>query len=205
MVPADLKLDREFDAVVIGGSAGAIDALAELLPALPKSERTAVIVVVHLPANQKSLMVEIFKPRCTPVVREAEDKSPVELGTIWFAPPDYHLLIESDRTFALSIDAHVCFSRPAIDVLFESAAAVYGERLLGIVLTGASRDGAHGAKAIRERGGTVIVQDPEEAATGIMPKAAIEEANPQWVTSLAGITRALADSLSKKRESREQG
>lgn len=197
MVSADVTLDRRFDAVVIGGSAGAVDALATLLPELPKADDIAIIVVIHLPPNQRSLLVKVFAPRCAYAVREAEDKLPIAPGTIWFAPPDYHLLIENDRTFALSIDQHVCFSRPAIDVLFESAADVYRDRLLGIILTGASRDGAQGAKTLREKGGVLIVQDPLEATADVMPAAAIEDAHPEWVAPLAGIKRALSNFLAR--------
>lgn len=168
------------DAVVIGGSAGAVDALGELLPGLPENYQLPVIVVVHLPARRTSLLPALFAQRCVLPVREPEDKEPIGPG-IWFAPPDYHLLIEADHRFALSIDQPVRFSRPSIDVLFESAAPVYRSHLLGIVLTGANDDGAAGASAIRKFGGIVAVQDPDVALASEMPRAAIAQASPQCI------------------------
>jgi two-component system chemotaxis response regulator CheB len=168
------------DAVVVGGSAGAVDMLGTLLPELPADFRLPIIVVVHLPARRTSLLPPLFAQRCALPVREPEDKQPIEPG-IWFAPPDYHLLIEADHCFALSIDQPVRFSRPSIDVLFESAARAYGSRLLGIVLTGANDDGAAGARAIRRLGGVLAVQSPETAVASEMPRAAIEQSTPQFV------------------------
>jgi two-component system chemotaxis response regulator CheB len=177
------------DAVVVGGSAGAVDVLGVLLPELPADFALPVIVVVHLPARRTSLLPPLFAQRCQLPVREPEDKQPIEPG-IWFAPPDYHLLVEADRTFALSIDQPVRFSRPSIDVLFESAAHAYLARLLGVVLTGANDDGAAGARAIRKLGGALAVQSPETALASEMPRAAIEQSSPQWVGTvqeLAGV------------------
>ncbi len=168
------------DAVVIGGSAGAVDVLGALLPDLPADFALPVIVVVHLPPRRTSLLPPLFAARCALPVREPQDKQPVEAG-VWFAPPDYHLLVESDHTFSLSIDQPVRFSRPSIDVLFESAARAYGSRLLGAVLTGANDDGAEGAQVIRKLGGVVAVQTPETAVASEMPRAAIDRASPQWV------------------------
>jgi two-component system chemotaxis response regulator CheB len=177
------------DAVVVGGSAGAVDVLGALLPALPADFSLPIIVVVHLPARRASLLPPLFAARCALPVREPEDKQPIEPG-IWFAPPDYHLLIESDHSFALSIDQPVRFSRPSIDVLFESAAHAYSARLLGVVLTGANDDGAAGAREIRKRGGVLAVQSPETAIASEMPRAAIERSAPQYVGTvqeLAGV------------------
>ena len=128
-------------------------------------------------------------------VQEPHDKELVRPGTIWFAPADYHLLVEADRTFAFCSDAPVHHSRPAIDVLFESAADVYGDTLVAVVLTGASRDGAAGAAAVRHHGGLVAVQDPATADSALMPTASIEQANPHCVGSLhdiAGFVRKAA-------------
>lgn len=167
-------------AVVVGGSAGAVDVLATLLPRLPGSFALPVIVVVHVPPRRASLLPQLFAARCELPVREPEDKQRIAPG-VWFAPPDYHLLLESDHTFALSIDEPVKFSRPSIDVLFESAARAYGTQLLGVVLTGANDDGAAGALAIRRLGGVLAVQDPGTAAAPEMPSAALKIADPQWV------------------------
>ena len=177
-------LSRRVDAIVIGASAGGIEALGRLLPALPADLGVPVVIVVHLPPQRPSLLVAIFAPRCALPIREPQDKEPLAPGHIYFAPPDYHLLIERDRTFALSVEEPVHFSRPSIDVLLESAAEVYGARLLAIVLTGASRDGAHGAERVRRAGGLVAVQDPNSAEAQVMPLAAIERARPQLIGRL---------------------
>ncbi|MEO8797765.1 MAG: chemotaxis protein CheB [Polyangiaceae bacterium] len=183
-------------AVVIGVSAGAIGALSALLPAISPPCAIPVIVVVHVPAGKPSLLVELFASRCLVPVREPLDKQAIE-PAIWFAPPDYHLLIDADGTFSLTVDEPVNFSRPAIDVLFETAAEAYGKDLVGIVLTGASEDGARGARAIREAGGFVMVQDPSTAEMATMPQAAITFAKPQLIGSLNDLAGALAVLTSK--------
>lgn len=184
-------MDRKgrIDAVVIGASAGAVEALGVLLPALPESLAIPVVVVVHLPPSRPSLMAELFAPRCKLRVREAEDKQDVEAGTIWFAPPNYHLLIEQERSFALSVDEPVNFSRPSIDVLFESASEVYRERLLALVLTGANHDGARGAELVRRGGGLLGVQDPSTATAPTMPALSLERTQPDIVGDLLELAR----------------
>jgi two-component system chemotaxis response regulator CheB len=178
-------------ALVIGASAGAVEALSLLLPVVPKDARVPVVVVVHLPPNRPSLLTEVFTPRCRALVREPEDKQPVAAGTIWFAPSNYHLLIERDRTFSMSVDEPVRFSRPSIDVLFESAAEAFGRSLCVFVLTGANEDGSRGARAIREAGGLVVVQDPRTAEAREMPTAAIALARPQLVAALPELAQLL--------------
>ena len=179
------------EAILVGGSLGAIDALALLLPRVNPGTSAAVVVVVHLPAGRPSLLAELFGPKAAVPVREVEDKQPVAPGVIWFAPPDYHLSIELERTFSLSVEPPVRHSRPSIDVLFESAAEVYRERLVAIVLTGANDDGAAGARAVREAGGFVIVQSPLDAVADRMPLAAIDTSAPQVVAPLARIAESL--------------
>ena len=132
----------EAEAVVIGASAGALEALSVILPSLQKGFRLPVMVVVHVPPDKRSVLVELFQAKCRLPVREAEDKEPISGGTIYFAPADYHLLVELDKSLSLSSDEPVLFSRPSIDVLFESAADAYGSALIAIVLTGANQDGA---------------------------------------------------------------
>ena len=179
------------EALVMGASAGATRALGELLPPIPAGARIPVVVVVHLPANRQSLLPELFAPRCAARVCEPEDKQPAEAGTIWFAPSNYHLLLEAERTFSLSVDEPVNFSRPSIDVLFESAAEAFGSKLCAVVLTGANDDGALGAAEVRRRGGLVIVQDPLTAEAKQMPSAAISRANPQIIASLSEIAQLI--------------
>ena len=181
-------------AIVIGASAGGVEALSVVLPALPAGSAVPVFVVLHQPRQRQSLVVDIFGPRCAVEVREAEDKDPVVPGTIYFAPPDYHLLVDrSDRgiQLALSTDAPVLFSRPSVDVLFESAADVYGPRLLGVVLTGASRDGAAGLAAIEKAGGRAVIQDPATAQVPLMPQASVAACPGAEVKTLSGIADLL--------------
>jgi two-component system, chemotaxis family, protein-glutamate methylesterase/glutaminase len=160
-------------AIVIGASAGALEALSSLLPGLPADYRLPILVVVHLPPDKTSLLAELLRVRCAIRVREAEDKEPIEPGVAYFAPPDYHLLVEQDKRLSLSDDEPVLFSRPSIDVLFESAADAYGDGLIGVVLTGANSDGANGLKAVVEAGGVAVVQSPGSAYAVAMPEAAI--------------------------------
>ena len=187
-----VSLPKRIEAVAVGASAGAVGALGQLLPFLPATTPWPIFVVVHVPANQPSLLAELFRRSCSIPVGEACDKQRALPG-IWFAPPDYHLLVESDHTFSLSVDAAVNHSRPSLDVLFESAADVYGAALVSVVLTGANEDGARGARAIRDSGGFVIVQEPGTAEAPRMPQAAIERAAPQCIASLQDIGRALRD------------
>jgi two-component system chemotaxis response regulator CheB len=163
---------RSVDAVVIGGSAGAVEALSALLRGLPDRCGLAVIVVVHLPVDAPSLLPQVLAPHCRLEVREALDKDPVEPSAVWCAPAGYHLYVEAERTFALSVDEPVLFSRPSIDVLFTSAADAYRDRVAGVVLTGANADGAEGLAAIARAGGLVAVQEPRTALVPTMPAAA---------------------------------
>jgi two-component system chemotaxis response regulator CheB len=179
------------EAVVIGTSAGGVDALSVLLPALPAGLRAALFVVIHLPRQRPSHLVEIFQPKCALSVREAQDKERIEPGTVYFAPPDYHLLVDRGPAISLSVDDLVNFSRPSVDVLFESAADVYGARLLGIILTGAGQDGAAGLQAIRRAGGKTIVQEPATAQVPVMAEAALKQGPADFVLSLEEIAARL--------------
>ena len=182
-----------YDAIVVGGSSGGIDALLYMLPALPATLRAAVLVVMHLPRDRPSLLAEIFRHRCGLPLKEAHDKDAIAPGTVYFAPPDYHLLVDAGPRLALSVDAPVHFSRPSIDVLFESAADQYGERLLGILLSGANEDGARGLQAIAAAGGLVVVQDPASASMPAMPQAALARVAADHVLPPAGIADLLVD------------
>ncbi|MCW5627052.1 MAG: chemotaxis protein CheB [Burkholderiales bacterium] len=187
-----VPLAQRIDAVVVGASAGGVEALLLLLAALPSTLRATVLIVQHLPRERSSLLVDIFQPRCARPVWEAEDKAPAQAGAVYVAPPDYHLLVEEGRTLALSVDELVHFSRPSIDVLFESAADIYRERLMGIVLTGANRDGAEGLDAVRRAGGITVVQQPESAVAATMPMAALELGPADFVLDLPAIAALLA-------------
>lgn len=159
-------------AVVIGASAGAVQALLALLPALPASFPLPVLVVVHVPPDRENMLVSLLQTKCRLTVKEAEDKEPIAPGVVYFAPSDYHLLVEPGASLALSADEAVNYSRPSIDVLFESAADAYGPDLVGVILSGANHDGAAGLKAVGEAGGVTIIQDPAEAMASAMPQAA---------------------------------
>jgi two-component system, chemotaxis family, protein-glutamate methylesterase/glutaminase len=190
MVPAAVKRHGAIEAVVIGGSAGSIAVLGEILPGLPASF-PSVLVVVHVPPFPPSHLSNIFGPRCAMRVREADAFEPIEAGTVYFAPADYHLLVEPDRRCALSIEPPVHFSRPAIDVLFESAAEVYGPALVGMVLTGSSADGARGLAAIHAAGGVAVVQDPATAEVPVMPRSAIAAVPSARVVGSAALLAGL--------------
>ena len=179
------------EAVAIGASAGGIDALFTLFEGLQAPVQAAIIVVLHLPEDHESRLVEVFANRVPVPVREAQPNAAVGAGTIWFAPPGYHLLVERERSFSLSCDPPVLFSRPSIDVLFDSCAEAYGNSLAGLVLTGANEDGARGLARVKACGGLAAVQDPHEAAHTVMPQAAIAAADPDYVLPLAGLRRLL--------------
>lgn len=187
-----LVINGRVDAVVIGASAGGVEALGQILPAFSASLTVPVVVVLHLPQQRPSLLVEVFTPKCRCAVVEAQDKEPLKAGTVYFAPPDYHLLVDQGPQLALSADPEVNFSRPSIDVLFESAADVFGERLAAVVLSGANSDGAEGVRAVRRAGGVVIVQQPDTAMARAMVDAAIAAAHPDAVLTVAGIAASLS-------------
>ena len=179
------------EAVVIGASAGALEALSVILPALPVEFALPLMIVVHIPPDKRSVLAELFHAKCRISVREAEDKEPLRGGTAYFAPPDYHLLVETDRSLSLSSDEPVLYSRPSIDVLFESAADAYGAGLLGIVLSGANEAGAAGLRAVVAAGGTAIVQSPDGAYATAMPEAAMISCPNARVLSLDAIAAYL--------------
>lgn len=175
---------KKYKAIVIGVSAGGMAALTKLLPMLPETFSLPVIIVQHLHPNQGEFYIQYFNERTFLTVKEADEKENVRPGYIYFAPPNYHLLIEEDRTFSLSLDERVNYSRPSIDVLFESAADTYCPELIGIILTGANNDGADGLRLIKERKGMTIVQSPSDASSPFMPRAAINATKPHYILPL---------------------
>jgi two-component system chemotaxis response regulator CheB len=179
------------EAIVIGASAGAIQALSQILPALPSDYPTPVLVVVHIPADRSDLLAPLFQAKCRLVVKEAEDKEPILPGFVYFGASDYHLLVETDHTLSLSADEPVLYSRPSIDVLFESAADAYGAALVGVILTGANEDGAAGLQAVAEAGGLALVEDPATAFAAAMPSAALNRCATARSMSLDDIAACL--------------
>jgi two-component system, chemotaxis family, protein-glutamate methylesterase/glutaminase len=186
-----LSLREGIDAVVIGASAGGVEALSVLLPSLPVGAAAAVFVVVHLPRDHESLLAEVFARKCALGVREAQDKEIVAPGTVYFAPANYHLLLDEGPQLALSVDDLVHHSRPSIDVLFESAAEVYRDRLLGIILTGANEDGTDGLLAVHDAGGVTVVQEPGTARSPQMVVSVLNRFAPDHVLSLERIALLL--------------
>ncbi len=187
---------RDRRAVVIGASAGAIAALSRLLPPLSPDCSLPILVAVHVPADKPNNIPALLQTRCRVVIKEAEDKEPLLPGTVYFAPPDYHLLVEQDGRLSLSNEEPVNFSRPSIDVLFESAAEAYGRTLLAIVLSGANEDGARGARAVSEAGGIVAVQSPDSADARMMPEAtlaACPDARPMSLSALSDLLCTYGD------------
>ena len=158
--------------IAIGTSLGGSAALQKLLPALPRDWMAVVTLVFHR-AQDAGDTLDRFLRRYSPLpVEEARDKTPIAPGHLYYAPSDYHLMVEENH-FALSTEAAVSYARPSIDVLFQTAAEVYGERVAGVVLSGSGHDGAAGLAAIKERGGLTVVQSLESAESTYMPNAAI--------------------------------
>ncbi len=180
-------------AIVIGASAGAVEALTTILPALPADYPLPVMIVVHLPASKDSIMCEVLQNKCALKVEEAEDKEPIQGGKVYLAPPDYHLLVENDGTMSLSADAPILYSRPSIDVLFETAADAYDADLIGIILSGGNNDGSQGLRAVVDAGGDAIVQNPETAYASAMPRSALEACPEAQILDL----NQIADYLQK--------
>lgn len=179
--------------VAVGASWGGLEALGRLLGALPRTFRAPMAVVQHRgTSTPEGAMRHYLATRCPLAVVDAQDKEPVTDGTVYLAPPDYHLLVD-DGFLSLSVDPPVAFSRPSVDVLFESAADCFGDGLVAVILTGANSDGAKGALAVKRAGGTVLVQDPAEAERPEMPAAAIAAGAADGVLPVAGIAARLIE------------
>ncbi len=191
-----MSLNSKYQAIVIGTSAGGLAALMGILRQLPADYSLPIMIVQHRFRDQKNLLEEVLQNKCEIEIRQVDEKERIESGIIYIAPPDYHLLIESDRTFSLSSDPFVSFSRPSIDVLFESAASVYGRSLVGILLTGANKDGAAGLNAIRKAGGLTIAQSPADAEYPYMPQAAIDAGAARLVLKLSEIQTEMLEQFS---------
>ncbi|MET4693067.1 chemotaxis protein CheB [Endozoicomonas lisbonensis] len=173
--------------VVIGASAGGFSALQTIFSELGSEFNFPILVCKHLGIGDEKGLVDVLANRTGTTVMLSQDKLPMYNGCIYMAPGNYHLQVESRDMLSLSIDERVCHSRPAVDVLFESAADVFGENVTAIVLTGANSDGAAGVRAVKEAGGKVVAQSPESAEAKIMPKAAIETGCTDAILDLEGI------------------
>ena len=184
-------------AVVMGASAGGVEALQAILPALPADYALPVLVVVHIPPDRRSLIPQVLQARCALTLREAEDKEPALPGAVYFAPADYHLLVERDGRLSLSSEEPVMFSRPSIDVLFETAADAFGAQTVAVVLSGANSDGAKGAARIARAGGQIFVQSPQTASATAMPLAALAACPGARALSPSHIAEVLLQAASK--------
>ncbi|MFH0020354.1 chemotaxis protein CheB [Pseudomonas fluorescens] len=181
------------EAVVVGASAGGVEALLTLLGPLRRGFRLPIVVVLHLPEERRSQLAEVFARRLQMPVTEAADKQDIEAGTVYFATPGYHLSIEMDHSFSLSQEDRLHHSRPSIDFLFESAADAYGPTLVAVLLTGANHDGARGLAYVKRCGGLTIVQDPNEAQVATMPQAAMNIRQPDHVLPIHDISGLLVE------------
>lgn len=185
-------MKSKYSAVVVGVSAGGLKALSVVLSGLPKDFPLSIAIVQHRRAEPGGgYMIEHLRTQTHLQIKAAGEKEHLIPGMVYIAPPGYHLLIERDRTFALSVDPPVQFARPSIDVLFDSAAFAYEGELIGVILTGANRDGAAGLAMIRERGGTTIVQDPKSAQAAEMPQAALDATDVDYIRPLEEIAAVL--------------
>lgn len=184
---------RAFDIITIGGSAGSLQALMQILEALPEPPPVPVIIVVHRLRNAKSDMKRLLLPGYK--ISEPEDKEPLKQHCIYLAPQNYHLIIEADKSFMLDYSEPVHYSRPSIDVTFNSIAEVYGGRVLGILLSGSNRDGAEGLGNIVAAGGTGIVQDPRTTEFSIMPEAAINRCSGVKIMNIPQIRDMLLNEM----------
>jgi two-component system, chemotaxis family, protein-glutamate methylesterase/glutaminase len=162
-----------YEMLVIGGSAGSLEVVLSMLPGLTQPLRVAVVVVLHRRSSGGASLENLFRYKTGLPVREIEDKDPIVPGTVYIAPVDYHLLVEGGGTFALDLSEKVNFSRPSIDITFESAADVYGEKLACLLLSGANADGVKGMESARDKGAFVAVQDPSTAVVPLMPQSAL--------------------------------
>ena len=163
------------EALVIGGSAGSLEVLLKILPGLDPALRFPIIIVLHRMSGRDSILTDLLAAKTKLQVKEVDEKEKMQPATIYLAPPNYHLLIENDHTFSLDASEKVNFSRPSLDVSFESAADVFGKNMAGLLLSGANSDGTAGLKIIAQQGGKVLVQNPLTAVVNYMPAHALEQ------------------------------
>lgn len=190
-----MRKSQSIEIIFVGASAGGVTAIQQLLSELPNGFETPIVFVQHLPADSMIDHSLIFSRQYDGTILEAIDKMPIEKRHIYFAPGGYHLSIEKDRTFSLSQDDPVHFARPSIDVLFESAAVNIGAKACAVLLTGANEDGASGLRSVALRGGTAIIQDPDEAETATMPRAGIQRMQPDLKPRHVGTLKSISQVL----------
>ena len=180
-----------YEAIVIGVSSGGLKAMKVMFSCLPKEFNTPIIIVQHIGSQSENLWISLLNDKSNLYIKEADEKESIEQGKVYIAPPNYHLLIERDKTFSLTIDERVNYARPSIDVLFESAAEAYKSKLIGVILTGSNNDGTNGLKRIKEYGGLTIVQDPATAESSYMPASAMAVVQMDYILTLENIIKLL--------------
>jgi two-component system chemotaxis response regulator CheB len=181
------NIDLKYKCISIGVSAGGMNALSAIIPQLPGTFPIPVVVIQHVSPHSDNYMTRYLDDISAIKVKEVDEKEKLRSGIVYTAPPNYHVLVEEDETFSLSVEERINFARPSIDVFFESAADVYGRHLVGVILTGANNDGSRGLKIIKERGGLAIVQNPDSAEVDEMPRAAIEATPVDYIVTLEEI------------------
>lgn len=167
--------------LVIGGSAGSLEVILSVLPLLPKDLPFAIIIVLHRKQNTDTTLIDLLSSRTSLQVIEANDKEPIVPSTIYVAPADYHLLVENDHTLSLDYSEKVNYSRPCIDITFQTAAEVYREKLACLLLSGASADGVEGLELVKTLKGITAVQDPKTAEVSYMPQKALDKMEVDFI------------------------
>ena len=179
--------------VVIGGSAGSLEVLLKILPRLKETSSFSIVIVLHRKSAEDTILEDLIKVKAAIPLKEVEDKAEIVEGCIYVAPSDYHLLFEKDGSLSLDTSEKINYSRPSIDVSFESAADIYGPSLIGILLSGANADGTDGLSVIKDNGGTTVVQDPKTAEMPFMPQSAIDAAVADFVLDTKGLIKFIQE------------
>ncbi|MEO8238152.1 MAG: chemotaxis protein CheB [Flavobacterium sp.] len=183
------KITSGCKVIIFGGSAGSLLALMQILPQLVAINFIAIVIVLHRKSTDEETLEGLIKLKSVIEVKPVEDKVPLLPGFIYVAPSNYHLLFEKNNLLSLDISEKINYSRPSIDVSFESAAEVYKNQLIGILLSGSNSDGTQGLKAIQKEGGIIVVQDPKSAEMPFMPTNAIQNTTPDFVLDIQGIVQ----------------
>jgi two-component system chemotaxis response regulator CheB len=186
-------LNKKYKAIVIGGSAGSFQVLCKILNQLPEDFSLPIIICCHRLKHIRNGFMEALSLKSIKEVREPEDKEPIKRGKVYLAPSNYHMYVEIGHTIGLSTEEMVNNSRPAIDLTFETAAYVYRDKMVGILLTGANKDGALGMKKVKDKGGLTIVQDPAESVVDTMPKSAMAITHIDYVLKVEEIIKFLIE------------
>ncbi len=170
-----------YQLLIIGGSAGSLSVVLKIIPLLKKEMNLAVIIVFHRKSSEDNTLIEVLSGRTEFMVKEADDKDEIQPGVIYIAPADYHVLIEKNKTLSLDASEKINYSRPSIDVTFESAAEAYKKSLLCMLLSGANADGVEGLLLAKKLGAYIIIQDPQWAEVSYMPEQALQKMKPNWL------------------------